>query len=129
MKNRKVTLIRRPTGDPVETDFSIVDEDVAPLEAGQVLVKVDTLSIDAFIRTTFNEVSFHQGSKSETLFRRSELVLYSKVAMTHSAWVITFLERCVLKASLACQGLPCVDLMSVLCHQIVTSVFWVSPPE
>ncbi len=63
MQNRKVMLIRRPTGDPVETDFSIVDEDVAPLEVGQVLVKVETLSIDAFIRTTFNEVSFHQGSK------------------------------------------------------------------
>ena len=57
--NRRVTLVARPTGNPVPSDYSIEAEEVDPLPPGHVRIGVDVLSIDAFIRTTFDEGSFH----------------------------------------------------------------------
>jgi NADPH-dependent curcumin reductase len=57
--NRKVVLINRPTGTPVDADFEIVDEPVPSRTAGHVLVQVDVLSIDAFIRTVLDEGAYH----------------------------------------------------------------------
>ena len=57
--NRKVVLVSRPRGTPLDTDFEMVDEPVAPITAGHVLVKVDVLSIDAFIRTVLDEGAYH----------------------------------------------------------------------
>ncbi len=57
--NRKVVLRQRPQGTPTDTDFEVVDQSVAELRAGQVLVEVDVLSIDAFIRTVLDEGSYH----------------------------------------------------------------------
>jgi NADPH-dependent curcumin reductase len=64
--NRKVVLTNRPQGTPVDSDFQIVDEEVAPLTAGHVLVQVDVLSIDAFIRTVLNEGAYHGTAKIGT---------------------------------------------------------------
>ena len=61
--NRKVVLASRPHGTPVDSDFTIVEERVAELEPGHVLVQVDVLGIDAFIRTVLNEDAYH-GSAS-----------------------------------------------------------------
>jgi NADPH-dependent curcumin reductase CurA len=61
--NRKVVLVSRPDGRPDDSNFRYLEEDVAPLEDGQVLVAVDLLGIDAFIRTTLNEGSFHRGAQ------------------------------------------------------------------
>ena len=57
--NRKVVLRQRPKGTPADTDFDVVDETVATLNPGEVLVRVDVLSIDAFIRTVLDEGSYH----------------------------------------------------------------------
>ena len=57
--NRKVVLRNRPNGTPIDTDFEVVDETVASLNDGEVLVCVDVLSIDAFIRTVLDEGSYH----------------------------------------------------------------------
>ena len=57
--NRKVVLAKRPDGVPDESCFRIEDEELAPLEDGQVRIDVSHLSIDAFIRTTFEEVAYH----------------------------------------------------------------------
>ena len=57
--NRKVVLVSRPVGTPAESDFRIEDELVDPPTAGEVLVQVGTLSIDAFIRTVLDEGSYH----------------------------------------------------------------------
>ncbi len=59
MKNRKVVLTSRPDGEVKVSDMTIVEEDLAELEAGQVLLQVEHLSIDAFIRTTFDDGAFH----------------------------------------------------------------------
>jgi NADPH-dependent curcumin reductase len=61
--NRKVVLVNRPQGTPVDSDFKIIDEQVGPLTAGHVLVQVDVLSIDAFIRTVLDEGAYHGTNK------------------------------------------------------------------
>lgn len=57
--SRKVVLAARPDGLPATTDFRLEEEPLDPLSDGQVRVDVEHLSIDAFIRTTLEEVSFH----------------------------------------------------------------------
>lgn len=51
---KKVVLTKRPQGEPVKTDFTIVEAEVPALNEGEVLLKVEHLSIDAFIRTTLD---------------------------------------------------------------------------
>ena len=58
-RNRKVVLASRPQGLPVPSDFRVDEEALAPLEVGEVRIDVSHLSIDAFIRTTLEKVSFH----------------------------------------------------------------------
>jgi NADPH-dependent curcumin reductase CurA len=61
--NRKVILTSHPQG-PVSLDnFDIVEEQTPALPPGTVCVKVDHLSIDAFIRTTLDGGGFHQSAK------------------------------------------------------------------
>ena len=51
---RKAVLTKRPHGEPVEADFSIEEAELPELQEGEVLLKVEHLSIDAFIRTTLD---------------------------------------------------------------------------
>lgn len=64
--NRKVVLIQRPHGMPLDTDFEVVEEVVEALEADEVLIQVDVLSIDAFIRTVLDEGSYHASARLGT---------------------------------------------------------------
>jgi NADPH-dependent curcumin reductase CurA len=57
--NRKVVLARRPDGMPGFDDFRLEEEALRAPNEGEVLIANDTLSIDAFIRTTLDETSFH----------------------------------------------------------------------
>jgi NADPH-dependent curcumin reductase CurA len=52
--NHRVTLASRPKGAPVAADFALVELALDELPADHVCVKVDTLSVDAFIRTTLD---------------------------------------------------------------------------
>ena len=56
---KKVILKSRPKKDPLPENFEIVEESARAPEEGEILVEVDTLSIDAFIRTTLSEDAFH----------------------------------------------------------------------
>jgi NADPH-dependent curcumin reductase CurA len=58
--NRKVVLAHRPNGIPDPSCFRVEQEALSPLEDGQVRVDVSHLSIDAFIRTSLEEVAYHQ---------------------------------------------------------------------
>ena len=51
---KKVLLTKRPEGEPVESDFEVVEAEMPELNDGEVLLKVEHLSIDAFIRTTLD---------------------------------------------------------------------------
>ena len=54
-QNTKITLAARPDGMPTLGDFQVVSEEVGEIPAEHVLVEVDTLSVDAFIRTMLDE--------------------------------------------------------------------------
>jgi NADPH-dependent curcumin reductase CurA len=53
--NTRVVLVSRPDGDPTPDNFGLESVPAVPPEPGQVLVAVDMLSIDAFIRTTLDD--------------------------------------------------------------------------
>ena len=57
--NRKVVLVKRPDGMPDLDCFEVVEESLAAPQDGQVLVDVEHISIDAFIRTTLDGASIH----------------------------------------------------------------------
>lgn len=57
--NRRVFLRERPANIPSAENFDVEEQTISEIPEDHVLVKVDTLSIDAFIGTTLNEDSFH----------------------------------------------------------------------
>ena len=57
--NRRVFIKQYREGMPRPEDFGIEDCTIAEVPAGHVVVKVDTLSMDAWIRTTLTPGSFH----------------------------------------------------------------------
>ncbi len=59
LTNRKVTLRQRPNGTPLDSDFDVVEEPLPTRNPGEVVVQVDVLGIDAFIRTVLDEGSYH----------------------------------------------------------------------
>lgn len=58
--NRRVFLRQYREGLPLIEDFGIEEADIADVPAGHVVVAVDTLSMDAWIRTTLTPGSFHE---------------------------------------------------------------------
>jgi NADPH-dependent curcumin reductase len=56
MKNQKMLMAKRPVGEPADECFSLVEEDVAPLASGQILIKVIWLSLDPYMRGRMNDV-------------------------------------------------------------------------
>ena len=61
--NKKIVLKSRPANRPDDSNFEYCEEQTAELTDGMLLIKVDLLGIDAFIRTTLNEGSFHRGAE------------------------------------------------------------------
>ena len=45
---------------PLADDFGFETSDITDIPAGHVVVKVDTLSMDAWIRTTLNDAGMHE---------------------------------------------------------------------
>lgn len=58
--NHRVTLARRPTGEATADCFALESEQLAKLEAGQVRVKVEYISIDAALRTMLYGEGYHR---------------------------------------------------------------------
>ncbi|MBX7248885.1 MAG: NADP-dependent oxidoreductase [Caulobacteraceae bacterium] len=54
LQNRQVKLAARPVGNPKREDFSFETAQVAPLEDGEVLVRVSHLSLDPAMRGWMN---------------------------------------------------------------------------
>ena len=57
--NRRVFIKQHANGTPALSDFGIADETIDNIPDGQVVVKVDTLSIDAWILTTLSDPGMH----------------------------------------------------------------------
>ncbi|HET9172816.1 MAG TPA: NADP-dependent oxidoreductase [Actinospica sp.] len=54
--SREVHLVRRPHGEPVQDDFSLVETTVAAPEPGRILVRNEWLSVDPYMRGRMNDV-------------------------------------------------------------------------
>jgi NADPH-dependent curcumin reductase CurA len=52
---RQIRLVSRPKGWPTHDDFELVEVDVPPLEAGQVLVRNSVMSVDPYMRGRMND--------------------------------------------------------------------------
>ena len=59
MNLQRVVLKEYPQGTLQAEHMAIIEEAIPELAEDQVLLQVEHLSIDAFIRTTFNEGAFH----------------------------------------------------------------------
>src|SRR5262249_50854132 len=55
IRNKQWVLARRPDGPVAESNFSLRETDVPPLEDGQLLVRVQYLSLDPYMRGRMNE--------------------------------------------------------------------------
>jgi len=58
-ENTRIYVARRPQGTPTLDDFAAETVTIGDPVEGQVIVAVDTLTIDAWIRTTLNEAGLH----------------------------------------------------------------------
>lgn len=59
VESTRIVLKERPDGQPTEANFESRVVTLPDLEDGAVRVRVSHISIDAFIRTTLDAVSFH----------------------------------------------------------------------
>jgi len=57
--NTRVALAKRPTGEATPDCFSLESEEIAPIEAGQVRVATEFISVDAGTRTMLRGEGFH----------------------------------------------------------------------
>ncbi|WP_437672696.1 NADP-dependent oxidoreductase [Sorangium sp. So ce131] len=50
LRNRKIVLASRPAGEPKTTDFSLIEEELAPPGQGRALLRTLYLSLDPYMR-------------------------------------------------------------------------------
>tara|TARA_B100000674_G_scaffold59194_1_gene41112 strand:+ start:1332 stop:2345 length:1014 start_codon:yes stop_codon:yes gene_type:complete len=62
-KNKKVVILKRPKNEITDDLFEIIEEDCMEPQDDELLIRVDTIAIDAWIRTTFDEGSYHETSE------------------------------------------------------------------
>ncbi|MGN6529031.1 MAG: NADP-dependent oxidoreductase [Burkholderiaceae bacterium] len=53
--NRQIQLASRPEGEPVASNFRLVEQPLGPLADGQVLVRHEWLSLDPYMRSRMND--------------------------------------------------------------------------
>ncbi|CAG7654773.1 NADP-dependent oxidoreductase [Paenibacillus allorhizosphaerae] len=56
-RNRQFLLVNRPTGEPDEADFMLVEQPIPVAGSGEVLVRILYLSIDPYFRFYMSEVT------------------------------------------------------------------------
>ncbi|MBY0393470.1 MAG: NADP-dependent oxidoreductase [Novosphingobium sp.] len=88
--NRRIFLKQYREGLPLLEDFGVEDSEIADVPAGHVVVKVDTLSMDAWIRTTLTPGSFHETAGLGTTIRAlgvGQVVESADPALAVGDWV------------------------------------------
>jgi len=94
-QNRRVFIREHAKGTPVLTGFGIVDEPLGVLPAQHVIVKVATLSIDAWILTTLSAPGMHEtGSLGSTVraFGIGQVVASGSADLVVGDWVYGLLS-------------------------------------
>jgi NADPH-dependent curcumin reductase CurA len=114
--NRRVFLKQYREGMPLLEDFGIEDSAITEVPAGHVVVKVDKLSMDAWIRTTLTPGSFHETAGLGATIRAlgvGQVVESASDALSAGDWVYGLLsaQTCAL---LPAAGLTKLDLSNSL---------------
>ena len=93
--NRRVFLKQYREGMPLLEDFGIEDSAITEVPAGYVVVKVDKLSMDAWIRTTLTPGSFHETAGLGATIRAlgvGQVVESASDALSAGDWVYGLLS-------------------------------------
>lgn len=94
-KNRRVFIRQHAQGAPTLADFGIAEEEISEVPDGQVVVKVDTLSIDAWILTTLSAPGMHEtGELGSTIraFGVGQVVASNSADLAPGDWVYGLLS-------------------------------------
>lgn len=94
-QNRRVFIQQRPNGMPTLSDFGIATETIDHVPEGHAVVKVDTLSIDAWIRTTLSDGGLHEtGDLGSTIraFGVGQVVESKDKSLKEGDWVYGLLS-------------------------------------
>ena len=114
--NRRVFIKQYREGMPRPEDFGIEDSMIADVPPGHVVVKVDTLSMDAWIRTTLTPGSFHETAGLGSTIRAlgvGQVVESASEALAVGDWVFGLLSAQT-HALLPGAGLTKLDLSNSL---------------
>jgi NADPH-dependent curcumin reductase len=90
IQNRRVFIKRRPNGMPVIDDFGVETISIDDIPDGHIVAKVDTLSIDAWIRTTLDDAGMHEKGDLGTTIRAlgvGQIVESTSTSLSVSDWV------------------------------------------
>ena len=60
--NIKVLLAARPKGYPRNEDFLVIESEIPKIKEGELLVKIDWLSLDPYMRGRMNDVKSYAPS-------------------------------------------------------------------
>ena len=93
--NRRVFIRQHARGEPTPADFGIAEEAIDRVPDGQVVVKVDTLSIDAWILTTLSAPGMHEtGELGSTIraFGVGQVVESNSPGLAPGDWVYGMLS-------------------------------------
>lgn len=88
--NRRVFIRQYRDGMPLPEDFGIEDTVIGALPAEHALVKVDTLSMDAWIRTTLTPGAFHETAELGSTIRAlgvGQVVESTAAGLSAGDWV------------------------------------------
>ena len=53
-KNRKIVLVSRPSGEPTQDNFKLLEEEIPTPGQGQLLLRTIYLSLDPYMRGRMN---------------------------------------------------------------------------
>jgi len=88
--NRRVFIRQYREGMPAPEDFGVEDTEIAAVPDGHAVVRVDTLSMDAWIRTTLTPGSFHETAELGSTIRAlgvGQIVETASDALAVGDWV------------------------------------------
>jgi NADPH-dependent curcumin reductase CurA len=93
--NRRVLIKQHAEGEPTLADFAISEEAILGVPEGQVLARVETLSIDAWILTTLSAPGMHEaGDVGSTVraFGVGQVVASGSADFAEGDWVYGLLS-------------------------------------
>ncbi len=97
--NTKVLLKHRPNGDPAETDFEIIIDDVPVIEDGQILTRTIYLSLDPYMRGRMSDARSYAeptqvgdvmtgGTVSVVEASKNDKFEEGDIVVTHTGWQV-----------------------------------------